>query len=67
MKTLIYRKDTGLSVALLISVLMIFFTKAVVSLTMPWTCKNKDGIDQAERTPHKYSLRFLRISSPKRL
>lgn len=33
------KKDTGLSVALLISVLMIFLTNSIVSLTIPWTCK----------------------------
>lgn len=52
MTILICIKDTGLSVALLISVFMIFFTKAIVSLTMPWTCKTKiEGIDHDERTP----------------
>lgn len=33
------KKDTGLSVALLISVVIMSFTKAMVSFTTPWTYK----------------------------
>lgn len=37
-------KDTGLSVALLISVVMMSFTKAIVSFTTPWTWKKRHSI-----------------------
>lgn len=36
-------KDTGLSVALFISVLMMFWTNLMVSLAIPWTCAQKRG------------------------
>ena len=54
-------KDTGLSVALFISVVMTSSTKSMVSFTIPWTCHTKkEWYDPLEMIKKFIEYNFLK-------